>query len=206
MIRLGNLAVRFWRARELERFVDVEEQLRSPVAPEPPYWMHLWPGAVALARKVAATPGLGNGSRVLEFGCGLGLPALTAAARGARVVASDWRRQPLHFLRFSAARNRLSLAVVQMDWGAPAVQGGFDVCLGAEVAYDTAAEAAVIRGLRAWVRPGGFAWLADSVNTQRLSLVAALRRDGFAVTLSELREYEEERPVWVRLIEARRPS
>ena len=204
LIQMGAFAVRFWRARELERFVNAEEQLRAAVPPEPPYWMHLWPGALALARTVAVTPAVGRGRRVLELGCGLGLPALTAAARGACVIASDWRREPLHFLRASAAQNGLHVAALQMDWSAPAIGGRFDVCLGAEVTYDAAAEASIRRGLHAWLVPGGVAWFADSVNTQRRGLAEALRDDGFAVTVSALGEHDDEHRVWVRLIEARR--
>ena len=53
-----------------------------------PYWAELWPSGLALARHVAAREL--RGLRVLELGCGLGLPALAAALRGADVLATDW--------------------------------------------------------------------------------------------------------------------
>jgi len=53
-----------------------------------PYWAELWPSAMALARVVARRPLTGR--RVIELGCGLGLPALAAAAAGGRVLATDW--------------------------------------------------------------------------------------------------------------------
>src|SRR5579885_2021506 len=53
-----------------------------------PYWAELWPSGVALARFVAGLEL--EGTRVLELGCGLGLPSLAAALRGADVLASDW--------------------------------------------------------------------------------------------------------------------
>jgi hypothetical protein len=55
------------------------------------------------------------------------------------------------------------------------------------------------------VAPGGVAWLADSVNTTRGSLAARLAEVGFAVAVRSTREWEDGRPVWVRIIEARRP-
>ncbi|MDX2167236.1 MAG: methyltransferase, partial [Deltaproteobacteria bacterium] len=82
-VELAGAAVPLWRAAALERFVDVDALLRADAPPEPPYWMHLWPGALALARRLA-TASL-RGRRVLELGCGLGLPAVVAARRGARV-------------------------------------------------------------------------------------------------------------------------
>src|SRR5271156_5841549 len=91
---IDGVSVRLWRAADLERFVDVDALLRGDNVAEPPYWMHLWPGALALARRIAAAPGVGPGTRVLELGCGLALPALVAARRGAVAVATDRRREP----------------------------------------------------------------------------------------------------------------
>lgn len=203
-VALDALDVLLWRAVELERFVDVPALLGADAPPEPPYWMHLWPGALALARRVAAAAGVGQGTRVLELGCGLGLPALTAARRGAAVTACDWRREPLVVLHRSAADNRVAVAGVQMDWTAPALRGVFDLCLGADVGYDTAAAPALAAALGQLLPPGGTAWLADSVNTARTALADALVAHGFAVRVSETREEEDGHPVWVRLIEAQR--
>ncbi|HSU09647.1 MAG TPA: hypothetical protein VLK57_10630, partial [Pseudonocardia sp.] len=52
----------------------------------PPYWAELWPSSIALARAVAAAAPVG--ARVLELGCGLGLPSITAALCGAHVLAT----------------------------------------------------------------------------------------------------------------------
>jgi predicted nicotinamide N-methyase len=159
---------------------------------------------MAAARLVARAGGLQPGVRVLELGCGLGLPAIAAATRGARVVASDWHHAPLGFVRRSAALNQCRVDLVQMDWAAPAVRGPFDVCLGADVAYDAAAEPALVAALCALLAPTGEVWLADSVNTARHTLIERLRAEGFSVAVRQVREWEEGRPVWVRVIEGRR--
>ncbi len=203
-VALGALDVALWRAVALERFVDTAALLGSEAAPEPPYWMHLWPGALTLARRLAADATVGETMRVLELGCGLGLPALVAARRGAAVVASDWCREPLAVVARSAADNGDRVTCVQMDWRAPALNGGFDLCLGADVAYDQAAAPALATALAVLVRPGGSVWLADSVNTARTVLADALAARGFGIAQTEVGEVEDGRRVWVRLIEARR--
>src|SRR5205823_1340034 len=76
--RVGDTSVALWRVAALERHVDRAALLAADEPPEPPYWAHLWSGAVVLA---AAVPR--SARRVLELGCGLGLPGLTAARRGA---------------------------------------------------------------------------------------------------------------------------
>src|SRR3954447_24559702 len=53
-----------------------------------PYWAELWPSGVALARAIAGRSL--KGARVLELGCGLGLPSIAAAQGGGRVLATDW--------------------------------------------------------------------------------------------------------------------
>ena len=203
-VALDGLDVALWRAVQLERFVDVAALLGADTPPEPPYWMHLWPGALTLARRLAGTPAVGEGARVLELGCGLGLPALVAARRGAAVVASDWHREPLAVVARSAADNGDRLACVQMDWRAPALAPGFDLCLGADVAYDQDAAPALAATLASLVRPGGSVWLADSVNTARTTLADQLEARGFDLAQREVAETEDGRRVWVRLIEARR--
>jgi predicted nicotinamide N-methyase len=203
-VDVGAVRVRLWRAAELSRFVDTEGLLRADDPPEPPYWMHLWPGAMALARLLAGAEAVHAGARLLELGCGLALPALVAARRGAAVVATDWQRAPLEFARHSAASNGCTLHLLQTDWRAAALRGQFDVCVGADVGYDRAAEPGLVETLARVTAPGGVAWLADSVNTARDSLAAGLATAGFAVRMREVREYEDGRPVWVRIIEARR--
>ena len=203
-VPLGGLDVSLWRAVELERFVDVAALLGDDAPPEPPYWMHLWPGALTLAKRVAEATDVGPGTRVLELGCGLGLPALVAARRGATVVASDWHHAPLAVVARSAADNGDPLACMQMDWRAPALACGFDLCLGADVAYDHAGAPALAAALAALVRPGGSVWLADSVNTARTALAEQLEGRGFVLTQREVAESEDGHRVWVRLIEARR--
>jgi release factor glutamine methyltransferase len=55
------------------------------------------------------------GTRFLEVGCGAGLAALTAARRGARVVATDLNPHALRHLRGQARAEGVELAVVRTD-------------------------------------------------------------------------------------------
>src|SRR5215210_5553479 len=68
-----------------------------------PYWAELWPSALALARVVARRPLTGR--RVVELGCGLGLPAIAAALAGGRVLATDWSPDSVAMTLRNAERN-----------------------------------------------------------------------------------------------------
>jgi predicted nicotinamide N-methyase len=126
------------------RVGDVELDLLRPEAPDAlidehafavdeflPYWAELWPAATALAAALPEVAGL----RVVELGCGLGLPSLVAAARGAEVTAADWARDAVELLERNAARNGLTLTAVVRDWRDP-WEARFDLALAADLLYE----------------------------------------------------------------------
>ena len=102
-----------------------------------PYWAELWPSGVSLARHVA-TRDL-HGLRVLELGCGLGLPALAAARRGADVLATDWSEDAIELLGRNAERNGVFLHVAHVRWSEPEPllrAAPWDLVLGADLLYE----------------------------------------------------------------------
>jgi len=102
-----------------------------------PYWAELWPSGLALARAVEMLP-LG-GARVLELGCGLGLPSFAAAIGGARVLATDWAPDAIALLGENARRNELGLRVEIVDWDEPEPllrEAPWDLVLAADVLYE----------------------------------------------------------------------
>src|SRR4051812_38378102 len=98
-----------------------------------PYWAELWPSGVALARAIAARSL--RGARVLELGCGLGLPSLAAALGGGRVMATDWSSSAIDLLADNAARNGARLETAVVRWEDPGVlldRAPFDLVLAAD--------------------------------------------------------------------------
>ena len=93
---------------------------------------------VALARHVAGREL--TGLRVVELGCGLGLPALAAAMRGAEVLATDWAEEAIELLRRNAERNGVFLRVARVRWSEPEPllrAAPWDLVLGADLLYET---------------------------------------------------------------------
>ena len=77
--------------------------------------------------------------RVLELGCGLGLPALTAALCGADVLATDWADDAIELLRWNAERNGVFLRVARVRWSEPDPllrAAPWDLVLGADLLYE----------------------------------------------------------------------
>lgn len=119
-----------------------------------PYWAELWPAASALA---AALPDVAK-VNVVELGCGLGVPSLVAAAKGADVTATDWAEEAIELLRENATRNGLALRAEVRDWRYPWDER-FDLALAADVLYERRNVEPLLERLRA-LAPTAYVGLA----------------------------------------------
>ena len=190
--------VALWRVADLERHVDRAALLGGEEPPEPPYWAHLWSGAVVLAGAVPR-----GSRRVLELGCGLGLPGLVAARRGARVTFVDRAPAALAFVRASAAANGVAATTIAADVTTPAITARFDLVLAAELLYDRTAFGPLAAALARHIAPGGRALLTDARRTDTRDFYAALSAVGLAWEGTEHVVREERLPVTVCLVEVR---
>lgn len=138
-VRVGSTLLILHRPKNPEALLDEEAFARDEFLP---YWAELWPAATALAE---ALPARLDGTRVVELGCGLGLPSLVAAARGARVTATDWAPAAIELLRSNAARNDLELDVRTVDWRE--LDGRWQLALAADVLYEQRNVEPVVRAL-----------------------------------------------------------
>jgi predicted nicotinamide N-methyase len=133
VVAVGELTLSLLRPPDPEALLDEEAFEREEFLP---YWAELWPSGLALARRVAKREIVGR--NVLELGCGLGVPSLTAALGGARVLATDWAPDAVELLRENATRNGAALEVAIVDWVRPGriVGRTWDLVLAADVLYE----------------------------------------------------------------------
>src|SRR4051794_37573127 len=116
-------------------------------APLVPYWSVLWRSGVALGRELAAGLRL-DGRLVLELGCGLGVPSLVAASKGAEVLATDREEEALEMVAKNARENGLELTTALLPWDAAdkLVPGSdpYDLVLAADVLYERSSVALLL--------------------------------------------------------------
>jgi predicted nicotinamide N-methyase len=137
-----------------------------------PYWSVLWRSGVALGRELGRRRL--DGLRVVELGCGMGVPSLAASRSGATVLATDSSVEALDLLARNASRNGLGLDTARVDWASPAellARAPFDLVLAADVLYERASVApllALLPQLAARIlladpgRPAADAFLAEA--------------------------------------------
>lgn len=163
---------------EVGRSIDDAEALRLV-----PYFGTLWSAGRALAAHLAERPALVRGRRVIEVGCGLGLPGLVAARLGAHVLACDAHPDVLALLRRNAALNDVVIAYHPGDVADPealaAALGTADLVLASDVAYESGLAGQVAPALARLCRPGGRIVLADPGRPLFQSVVNALEALGY---------------------------
>ena len=147
------------RLLQLEEGADIPDAGPVEWAPVAPYWAILWRSGVALAREL---DGLElRGRRVIELGCGLAVPSITAARAGAAVLATDVSREALALVARNAEANGVRIDTAAVDWAEPdelVRRGPFDLVLAADVLYERASVSLLLSLLP---RLGREVWLAD---------------------------------------------
>lgn len=179
-LRVGDRTVRLVTPPDVQR--DPEQDGRIY------FWWGLTAAALALARELESRGDLSE-RRVVELGCGLGLPGVVAGLCGARVTFTDAKGDALDYARQNAAANELRpshTAFRVLDWVQPATREQFDFVLGTEILYDYNMHRAQLDLFDRLLAPGGTLLLADRRRRVVERFFGRLRDAGFAGTATDL--------------------
>lgn len=172
---------------------------------EPPYWVELWPASIAIARLLNSRGDLAR-QRVLDLGCGLGLPVACAARLGAQVTLVDRNPDALVFAHWNVSRHaRMGGEVVarRLDWSVELLEEVFDVVVLADVTYRQVHHAGVFRQLGACLADEGVILHAEPCRAESNDFVRLLERQ-FATAQARWRVHTEKGAVTVRMVAAAR--
>lgn len=193
------------RVKNLERYVDREALLRDDTE-EPPYWAHVWTGALTLARYVADRVEC-RGLAILDLGCGLGVTGIIAALKGGRVTFADKEPEALAFATVNAQLNGcLCFEAKHLDFTENDNTQLFSLILGAEILYDRPTFPALAAFLTRHLAPHGYALLADAKRTNTEAFYRYLDSAGLRWQREEVCEREDNLPLPVGIISVRRGS
>jgi predicted nicotinamide N-methyase len=202
-VDLGSRRIALYAVHDLENLVDRAALLRGEA--EPPYWAYLWSGARVLASYLARFVDVA-GRRVLEIGCGLALPGVTAAVLGAETTLIDAAPSALELAAASAQANGVRCDTVVADFTRLDPTWQVDVVLAAEIAYDHEHWPELAAVCERHLRPGGMTLLADGYRTDTRGLYAALAARGLDVHAVDVSVVEDGLALPVRLAVVRRPE
>lgn len=105
-----------------------------------PYWTEIWPSSIGLCMHLNTISEEISGSRVLELGCGLGLPSIYAGFLNPKSVkATDYMEDALTFCKSNWLLNHSSniFETARFDWRSPnLIMKSYDVLLAADIVYE----------------------------------------------------------------------
>jgi len=200
IVHVGQRRITLVVAKDIEALVDREALLRQDSPVEPPYWAHLWSGAVELARYIDGGVSCAE-RRVLDLGCGLGLVGIVASLLGGEVTFLDRDPDALVYAERAAARNGCrGVRFRQADFTCDDLGSTFDLVLGAEILYDPASWTGLTTFIAKHLAPAGHAILADAHRTSTEGFYVALGELGYTWSLDRVVVREDGLPRDVDLV------
>ncbi len=196
-MNVGNRTYRITHPAQADALIDEAEFEKDERLP---YWADLWPSAIALARWLCERDIAGK--RVLELGCGLGLPSIVAVSQGAEVVVTDQYQSAMDFAVFNARENEgQEPGAFLLDWDHPETDGLglFDLVLGADIIYEAHDAIALGNLVPKLLSPGGEAVFADPKRNTAMVFVHGMEEHGFRETSENIPVEQPESTVEVRV-------
>jgi predicted nicotinamide N-methyase len=183
-IVLGSLSLRLRTIANMDEAIDYYVETAPDDTTQIPYYTRVWESARALAEVLAARPKFWPGRRVMELGCGLGLPSLVAARLGADVTATDFHPHNGPFFLANARENGLNrIRYERMDWRRPHLTGLFDAVLGSDLIYESEMVLPFVHCVSLYCAPGGVLFFADPGRKHLQRACTALEKAGFSSSL-----------------------
>jgi len=189
IITAGELTLTIETPPDLDQLLE-KAALENPHAVDAiPYYSILWPSAIALARHLADQTGLIKGRRIIELGCGLGLPSILCSKLGGDVTATDFHPGNHKWLQHNATLNQAHLEYLQLDWNifvaadpelplppAPLI-------IGSDLIYERMHIPALVCAINALCEQGGSAMIADPGRDHLQLFVSTMEKSGWSHTL-----------------------
>jgi len=194
-VLIAGMKFSLLKVRDTNNLVDAIDQETFAEDERLPYWADIWTSSLELARWCLEEADIKD-KRVLELGCGLGLPGIAAAKAGARVVLSDYEQDALDFARYNAVRNlseeilASNVTFLQLDWRnllpshLPALEK-FDMIIAADVVYERRNFFPLIDVLTKLLKPDGIAVITEPGRTIGEYFFNLLKEEHFHLATSK---------------------
>ncbi|MBA6411793.1 SAM-dependent methyltransferase [Parahaliea sp. F7430] len=146
----------------------------------------LWPASLVLAGVVKKLKL--KERRILELGCGLGLPSLILQWRGANITASDHHPLSKDFLDYNAALNDLpNVPYLHLPWSeTPRDIGRFELILGSDILYERDHPAQLAELVQVLAAPSAKVLITCPGRRYRNQFSRAMKEQGFQLNETRL--------------------
>ncbi len=173
--------------RDLDEAIDLlcdsmsDGQKSDPFAEDLcPYFGILWPAAEGLAIYLADHAQLIKKRKILELGCGLGLPSIVASHLGAEVLATDFHPQVQEYFLRNCRHSVVDCHYQRLNWRQDKTDvGQYDIVMGSDVLYESKHPREVALGLIRFLKPQGKILLSDPGRAYLQTFIHAMNQEGY---------------------------
>lgn len=182
-VRVGTLDCGMLGPPDFDVLLDEAARLTPDNVDRIPYYASLWPSARALADVLWEWRATLAGTRVLELGCGLGLPSVVAARLGAQVTATDFHPDAGAWCQANAAAHGVAVAFRAGDWCDLPDWQPFDLVMGSDLLYEARHLHALAACMGRLCAPAGAVLLADPGRQHLPQFVTIMQDAGWRAEL-----------------------
>lgn len=181
-IEFGGIDVHLCTLRDRQQFHDPDgtaENLGISSAAWPLFGV-VWPSSLALATYMDAYDTADK--RILEVGCGIGLPSLLLRAKAADITATDQHPAVADFLLRNSGINAgvAAIGFERTGWADHNDSlGRFDLIIGSDLLYEDAHTELLAAFIDAHAQPACEVIVVDPGRGRKTKLILALGRCGF---------------------------
>lgn len=133
VVKIGDLCLAYYSFKDFNASVSKAIETISH-DDEAPLYGTLWPSAHLLLESLSAIEL--KGKRVLEIGCGLGIPSIFCALKGASVIASDYHPDSAAYVKANSELNQCRVDFLQLDWRNKHALPDTDYIIGSDILYE----------------------------------------------------------------------
>ncbi|OEY65171.1 class I SAM-dependent methyltransferase [Marinobacter sp. X15-166B] len=137
-LEVGSVDIHVCTLRDIKQFYDPDGAAKKMGISSAtwPLFGIIWPSSLVLAHFMADYDTAGK--RVLEIGCGIGLPSLVLNKQNADITATDYHPETGNFLlRNAQLNNSDAINYQQVDWADQTRHlGQFDLIIGSDLLYE----------------------------------------------------------------------
>lgn len=127
-----------------------------------PYWAELWPSAIGLSMHLLKNRKAINGKKIIELGCGLGLPGIVASKLNGDVLMTDYLAEALSIAKVNWKKNLTTkFKGMKIDWRNVKEDIKYDVILASDVAYESRSFLPLLSSLKLLLKKDGVIYISE---------------------------------------------
>ncbi len=192
-LEFGEIDIHVCTLRDKQQFQDADG-IAEGLGISSASWAYfgvIWPSGLILAQFISAYNTAAK--RILEVGCGIGLPSLLLNAKCADITATDYHPEVETFLnRNTSLNNDTTIEFERANWADTNDQlGAFDLIIGSDLLYEDEHSKLLANFINKHAKPSCEILLVDPGRGRKAKMTTRMAEFGFKVSYQKIPQQAE---------------